>query len=175
MLGVRRLLDDFLSIDEATLEVDGVVQRRLALERGDGVAAIVRRVEDGMILLTRQFRYPTLGKGPGWLLETAAGVVEAGEDVEEALQRELVEELGYRARRLELIGRFYLSPGGSTERLSLYYAEVSERDRVGPGGGVASEGESIEVVELSATRSWPSSCVTAPSKTPRPSSLRCGC
>jgi ADP-ribose pyrophosphatase len=143
------LLDDFLSVDAAVIEVDGVRQRRLSLERGDAAAALVRRVDDDMILLTRQFRYPTYAKGPGWVIETAAGVVENGEDPAETMRRELVEELGYHPSHLEPIATFYASPGGSSERLHLFYAEVSEADRIGTGGGLDSEHEDIEIVALS--------------------------
>lgn len=144
-----RLLDDFLSVDAAIIEVGGVRQRRLSLERGDAASAIVRRVDDDVVLLTRQFRYPTYAKGPGWVIETAAGVMEDGEDPADTLTRELIEELGYRPFHLEPIATFYASPGGSSERLHLFYAEVSEANRMGPGGGLDSEQEDIEIIELS--------------------------
>jgi ADP-ribose pyrophosphatase len=105
----------------------------------------VRRLPDGEILLARQFRYPTLDKGPGWVLEVPAGVVEDGEDPIETMRRELVEELGYEATHIELIAGFYVSPGGSSERVFLYYAEVAESGRVSDGGGVVAEGEDITI------------------------------
>jgi ADP-ribose pyrophosphatase len=148
IVAVRRLLDDFLSVDEAVFDIDGRRQRWLSMERGDAAAAMVRRVDDDMILLTRQFRYPTYDKGPGWIIEAAAGVIEDGEDPVDSMRRELVEELGYEPSHLEPIGCFYVSPGGSSERLFLYYAEVSHEGRVGDGGGLADEGEDIEIVEI---------------------------
>jgi ADP-ribose pyrophosphatase len=149
LISRRRVFDDFLKIDEAMVRVGGEVQRRLSLERGDSAAAVVQRREDGAILLTRQFRYPTLKHGPGYLLELPAGVIEDGEDPEIAMQRELAEELGYEADEMVSIGTFYASPGGSSERVFLYYAEVDASDRVGDGGGVPSEGEVIELVAVS--------------------------
>ncbi len=143
-----RVFDDFLKIDEALVEVGGRELRVLALERGDSAAAIVSRRDDGMILLVRQFRYPTLAAGPGFLVETAAGVVEEGEDPAESIRREIAEELGYETSTIEPIASFYVSPGGSTERIHLFHVEVSERGRVGAGGGLASEGEEIEIVEF---------------------------
>jgi ADP-ribose pyrophosphatase len=110
---------------------------------------VIQRREDGAILLTRQFRYPTLEHGPGYLLELPAGVIEDGEDPQVAMRRELVEELGYEADQLVPISSFYVSPGGSSERVHLYYAEVSAADRVGDGGGVPAEGEMIEIVVVS--------------------------
>lgn len=66
-----------------------------------------------------------------------------------SLTRELNEEPGYHPFHLEPIATFYPSPGGSSERLHLFYAEVSETGRTGPGGGLDSEHEDIEVIELS--------------------------
>ena len=149
LISRRRVLDDFLKVDEATVRVGGEVQRRLSLERGDSVAAVVERREDGAILLTRQFRYPTMAKGPGYLLELPAGTVEDDEDPVDALRRELVEELGFEADRIEPIATIYVSPGGSSERVLLYATEVGAADRVGDGGGLRSEGEAIEIVAVS--------------------------
>ena len=148
LISRRRVFDDFLKVDEAMVRVGGEVQRRMSLERGDSAAAVVQRREDGAILLTRQFRYPTLENGPGYLLELPAGVIEDGEDPEVAMQRELVEELGYESDRLVPISTFYVTPGGSSERVFLYYAEVDASDRVGDGGGVSAEGEAIELVAV---------------------------
>lgn len=145
----RRIFDDFLKIDEGLLRVDGHEQRRLSMERGDAVAAIVRRTDDDVVVLARQFRFPTVEKGSGWLVELAAGVVEDGEDPEESLRREIVEELGYEIDHLELIARCFTSPGGSSELAYVYYAEVSHAGRVSDGGGLAAEGEHIELVEVS--------------------------
>ena len=71
------------------------------------------------------------------------------EDAETAARREALEELGVRLQSLELIGRFWSSPGVSTERHSLFLAPYSASDRVGPGGGVADEHEGITVAERS--------------------------
>jgi ADP-ribose pyrophosphatase len=70
-----------------------------------------------------------------------------GETPEEAIRREIHEETGYRADRVEHISTFYVSPGGSSERIILYYASVSG---VGPSdrcGGLASENEDIKLIE----------------------------
>ena len=60
-----------------------------------------------------------------------------------------LEELGVALHSLEFIGRFWSSPGVSTERHSLFLAPYRSTDRVGPGGGVADEHEGITVVERS--------------------------
>ena len=107
-----------------------------------------------LCVFVRQFRYSTHEKGPGWLLETVAGVVEPGETPEEVARRELLEEAGYRARDLEFVSSFYLTPGGSSERILLYIAEVEDGDRVEDGGGLDGEGEDIEVVEMAEADVW---------------------
>lgn len=149
----RRLLDDFLKVDEAHLRferADGTMSgpvRRLSLERGESVAAILHHHERHKVLLVRQFRYPAHAAGDGWLVEAVAGMVDPEEQPEQALRREIAEETGYAVRHLVPIARFYTSPGGSSERVSLYFAEVTEGQRVGPGGGADAD-EDVEVVAL---------------------------
>jgi ADP-ribose pyrophosphatase len=53
---------------------------------------------------------------------------------------------------LTRIGCVYLSPGGSSERIYLFYATVSLGDQVGPGGGVLAEGEDIRLISMTATQ-----------------------
>jgi len=119
---------------------------RLNLERGDSVAALLHNQSDDTLIFTEQFRYPTYAKGPGWLLELAAGSVEEGEDPAETMKRELVEEIGYHVEKLRYIAKFYLSPGGTSERIHLYYASITPEAKVAAGGGVTHEGEDIRTV-----------------------------
>lgn len=121
---------------------------RLNLERGDSVAAVLHDTTDDTIVLTEQFRYPTHGKGPGWVMELPAGVLDAGEAPEESVRREIGEEVGYEVSSIEPISTFYVSPGGTSERILLFYARVIPSDRVSIGGGVAGEGEDIRTVHL---------------------------
>jgi ADP-ribose pyrophosphatase len=116
---------------------------RVNADRGDSVAAVVVDVDAGAIVLAEQFRYPTLAHGPGWLTELVAGMVDAGEDPETAIRREIREEIGYDVRGLERIATMYTSPGGSSERVILFYAEIDDALRVGDGGGLADESEDI--------------------------------
>jgi nudix-type nucleoside diphosphatase (YffH/AdpP family) len=151
----RRVFDGFFKIEEADLayeRFDGTMTpplKRLVFERGDSVAAIVYHREEKRLLFLQQFRYPTYEKGPGWLTEVVAGMQEHGEPAEEALRREIVEELGFEVSYLEPIARFYVSPGGSSERIILFYAEVNAAGKVGPGGGLVEENEDIATVSYS--------------------------
>jgi len=150
----KRLFDDFFKIDEAVLRwerFDGTMSdttRRLCFERGDSVAAVVFNRDTRKVILVNQFRYPTYEKGPGWMSEVVAGVLEPDESPETTIQREILEEIGYEVCELVYISSFYLSPGGSTERIMLYYAEVDNEGKVSDGGGLESEHEDIWIEEL---------------------------
>jgi ADP-ribose pyrophosphatase len=105
-----------LRIDEVEL-ANGHVTKREVVEHAPAVAVIA--VDDeGNIFVVRQFRY-AVGKE---LLEIPAGIMEKGETPEETAKRELREEIGYDARRLEHVASFYSSPGFSDEIIHLFYA-----------------------------------------------------
>lgn len=90
---------------------------REIVEHSDCVA-IVAVDEDENVLLESQFRKPVERE----LLEIPAGGIEAGEDAETAVRRELQEEIGYLPRKVERLGGFYSAPGYSSEYLYLYLA-----------------------------------------------------
>jgi ADP-ribose pyrophosphatase len=103
-------------------------------------AAVILAVHEGRVILVEQFRVPI----DAHCLELPAGLIgdeEEGEEAETAAIRELEEETGWRAERMVDLGRFYASPGMSSEGFALLRAEGLTR--VGEGGGV--EGEDIKV------------------------------
>lgn len=110
--------------------------------RGIRAAVILAIDEHDHVILVEQFRVP-LGRT---CIELPAGLIgddesKAGEADAEAAARELEEETGYRARRMEVIGEFHSSPGMVTESFTLLRAH--ELEQIGPGGGT--EGEDITV------------------------------
>jgi nudix-type nucleoside diphosphatase (YffH/AdpP family) len=121
---------------------------RLMLDRGDAVAVVVHNIADDTLAFTEQFRYPAYAaeEQGGWLLELPAGIVASDEDPAAAARRELSEETGFEVTGLHFISQFFLSPGGSSERIYLYYARVHSTDRTGTGGGVPWEHEDIDTV-----------------------------
>ena len=121
------------------------VLRRVNVDRGDSVAAVVLHTGQNAVLLSRQFRYPAAADD-AFLLELPAGSLPAGEAPEAGMRRELEEELGYRVRDLRPVNSFYVSPGGSSERIHLFFAQVAETDRVSRGGGIGDE--DIEIVPV---------------------------
>ena len=83
-----------------------------------GAVAVVPVLPNGDIVLVRQFRYAVQRE----LLEIPAGTLERGEQPAACARRELIEEAGFRARRLRRIGVCFPVPGYSTERIVLYVA-----------------------------------------------------
>lgn len=83
-----------------------------------GAVAVVPVTDAGEVVLVRQFRYP-VGKV---LLEVPAGKLDKGEGPEACARRELEEETGYRAGRLEHLATFYTAPGFTDEIMHLYAA-----------------------------------------------------
>ncbi len=125
------------------------VLTRLSLSRGDSVAVLMHDPEAETLIFTEQFRYPTYDKThaqSGWLIEIPAGTVEPHESPEKTIAREIMEEIGYQLRETQRIGTFYLSPGGTSERIILYYAQVSPTDKTGEGGGLVEEGEDVRTI-----------------------------
>ena len=98
---------------------------RLNLDRGDSVAALIHLKDERCFVFTEQFRFPTYDRGPGWLLEVPAGMRDGDEEPAVAMKREVLEELGFHvAGPMHHLSTFYLSPGGTAERLHLFDAGV---------------------------------------------------
>jgi nudix-type nucleoside diphosphatase (YffH/AdpP family) len=155
-----RLFDDFFKIDELIVShqrPDGTMspdERRLIFERGDAVAILLYDVGTNSVIVVNQFRAPGLiarrrddpTTTDGWITEAVAGMIDPGETPERAIIREALEETGYAIKRPELIASFFASPGGTSERIFLYFAKVGEVDRVGEGGGL--DGEDVAFVRI---------------------------
>jgi len=129
--------------DSNTIEVD-----RLCFERGDSVAILIFEKDTNSLLFTNQFRYPTIKEKNGWILELTAGSIESGEDALERVRKEVEEEIGYKVDEVEFINSFFVSPGGTSERIMLYYSEVNSTNKVFKGGGVKYDNEDIQLVKL---------------------------
>jgi nudix-type nucleoside diphosphatase (YffH/AdpP family) len=146
------IFNDFFKIEEAYLRYEcfngqmTATLRRLNFERGDAVAALLYNEDTRQVILTNQFRYPTYDKADGWIVEVVAGILEKGESPEQAVRREIMEEIGYRTEDLYPISTFFVSPGGTSERIFLYLATVEEEGRLARGGGLSSEGEDIQII-----------------------------
>ncbi len=124
--------------------MSGIMTREL-FERGRAAAVLPYDPVRDEVVLLEQFRVGAL-QAPGgpWLLEIVAGIIEEGESAEAVVHREAEEEAGCRLTALEFICDYHVSPGGTSERLSLFCGRV---DAVGIGGlhGLADEHEDIRV------------------------------
>jgi len=86
-------------------------------------AVVILPLLQNKVILIEQYRYPI----QKYILELPAGTLEKGEKPEETAKRELIEEIGYKANRLEPLGKFYASPGYTTEILYAYLALNPEK------------------------------------------------
>src|ERR1044071_4500751 len=110
-----------------TLRIDTIktadgreIKREVVEHRG--AVAIVPRLDEETVLLIRQYR-PAVGET---LLEIPAGTCESDEEADLTANRELEEEIGYRARKLRRMFSQYLAPGYSSEVLHAYLGEELE-------------------------------------------------
>jgi ADP-ribose pyrophosphatase len=121
------------TIRENEIEYD----REVVVHRGSAV--IVPVFDDGTVALVRQYRHAA-GK---YLLEVPAGSLDEGEDPKTGALRELEEEIGYRAAKIEKIAEFFVSPGFLTEKMFVYLAtELTETSQN------LEEDELIEIEQL---------------------------
>jgi nudix-type nucleoside diphosphatase (YffH/AdpP family) len=148
------LADDWYVLRKATFDyrrADGSWSRqsREAYDRGNGAAILLHDEERDTVILTRQFRLPAYlnGHPDGMLVEAPAGLLE-DEGAEAAIRREAEEETGVRVGGVTRVMEAFMSPGSVTERLALFVAAYRREDRRGDGGGLAEDGEDIEVLEL---------------------------
>jgi nudix-type nucleoside diphosphatase (YffH/AdpP family) len=124
-------------------------EQRETYDRGNGATLLLYDLDRRTVLLSRQFRFPVYVNGhpDGMLLETAAGLLD-DESPEDAVRREVEEELGVTLGEVEHVFDVFMSPGSVTEQLHFFAAPYSAADRTGDRGGLEEEGEDIEVVEL---------------------------
>ena len=123
-------------------------QTRETYDRGDGATILLYNKVKRTVILIRQFRFPTYREGhDGFLIESAAGLLEEA-SAEQRIRAEVEEETGYRVGQVQKIFQAFMSPGSVTERLHFFVAEYDPASRIGDGGGLAHEGEDIEVLEL---------------------------
>jgi len=121
---------------------------REVYERGGGAVALLHDSEAGTVLLVRQFRLPVhLAGGDGHILAAPAGFLD-GMAPEARMRAELEEETGYRVQALEHLFDLYMSPAYVPGAQSFFLGHYRRSARVAPGGGVADEGEDIEVVHV---------------------------
>lgn len=123
-----------LRLDPVPL-ADGRTVKLEIVEHAPSVGVLALK-DDQTALLVRQYRH-SAGEA---LLEIVAGSLDPGEAPEAAAQRELAEEIGYRANEMIPLGGFYLCPGYTTEFMHLFLARGLQ-----PATAEADEDEQIDL------------------------------
>jgi len=122
--------------------------RRDVFDRGHAAALLPYNPSTRTVVLVRQFRLPAYLSGHDELMvEAAAGMLD-DETPERRIRTEAEEETGYRLQHVRKVFEAFMSPGAVTEKLHFFVAEYDPSMRVSSGGGIADEGEDIEVLEL---------------------------
>lgn len=157
ILNKETVYQGFFHIDKYTLRYcryDGTwtdpFEREL-FERGDAAAVLLYDPDLDKLVLIEQFRAGALDqiekKGSPWLIETVAGMIDANQTAVNTIVKETQEEAGLKIQDTLKIAEYYVSPGGTTEKIHLFCARV---DATEAGGvhGLAAEHEDIKVIIL---------------------------
>jgi len=110
-----------LAVDRLRMPYGQVIEREIIDHPGSAV--MIPMISLKKIALIRQFRYST----GGCIWEFPAGTIDAGETPLGCAKRELVEEIGYRAREWTKVRSFFPTPGVSNEIMHLYLARKLEK------------------------------------------------
>jgi ADP-ribose pyrophosphatase len=136
--------DGFLTVEVLDVETDsGVTVKREVMKRPDAVSALVYDRSKEKFIFVDQFRPGVNDK----LVEIVAGTLDKpNEDPKEAINREVLEEIGYGEGIITEIGNYYVSPGANTEQVRVYFIEVG--NQIAQGGGLEEEHEEIDIIEM---------------------------
>jgi nudix-type nucleoside diphosphatase (YffH/AdpP family) len=151
--GDRVLSDHYGTLKSISFEfrrTDGEWQTltRDVFDRGNAAAILPYNLARRTVVLVRQFRLPAYVNGyDDLLIEAAAGLLDEASP-EMRILAEAEEETGYRLHDVHKVFEAFMSPGAVTEKIHFFVAEYEPHMRIGNGGGLAHEGEDIEMLEL---------------------------
>jgi ADP-ribose pyrophosphatase len=128
-----------VTLNLETVILPNGVSVELEVVRHPGAAAIVPLKDDHTVILIRQYRLAA----DGYIYEIPAGKLHPGENPAHCATRELEEEIGYRAGRLDKIATFFTAPGFTDEVMHLYVARDLAR-----GTQALDSDEVLEIVEM---------------------------
>ncbi len=121
---------------------------RELFDRGHAAAVLPYDPVRDEVVLVEQFRVGAVyAEGNPWLLEIVAGIVEEGESEEAVVRREAQEEAGLTLKTLTRAMSYFSSPGGCSERITVFIGEV-DASEAASHAGLASESEDIRVHRL---------------------------
>jgi len=134
----------YYKVDNITYQTSNgsLIDRELIVKK-DGVGALVYDTRIEKYILTSQWRPCSNDK----VVEIVGGSID-GVDIGlvESIEKEILEEIGYKIDRIKSIDSCYVSPGSMTEMVYIYYVEVSEM--ITSGGGSIEEGEEIDIIYM---------------------------
>jgi len=152
---IKLLSDNWYILNKITFDYlrnDGIWQTQIreSYDRGDGAAVFMYNKTTKNIILIKQFRLPSYlnGNKTGLLIETCAGLLDK-DDPETCIKKEIFEETGYQIEKVTKVFEAYMTPGAVTEQIHCFIAEYTDVMRIEQGGGLESEQEDIEVLEMS--------------------------
>ena len=150
----KLLSDNFYILKKITFDYklnsgQWVTQSREVYNRGDGAGILLYNKEKQTIILTKQFRMPTYmnGNGDGLMVEICAGMLDEDDPIS-CIIRETEEETGFKISQVKKVYEAYTSPGVMTEKMYFFIGEYTDDMKVTEGGGLESEHEDIEVLEI---------------------------
>lgn len=147
-------LDEYLVSHELFDGGDSDPFTREVFERGSAVAVIPYDPKTRQVVLIEQFRIGALSREEHpWLIECVAGIIEAGETLEQVAIRETSEETGCQVRELIPIHQYYVSPGGSSETCSLFCGLVDAPGQTAVHG-LPHENEDIRVFSITSSQAF---------------------
>ncbi len=133
----------------------GAPHQREVVSFGQSACVLPYDPERKVALVIRLPRAPLLLAGETeQLIETPAGMIEAGEAAAETIRREAFEEVGLQLTTLEPVGVCWPSPGVVAERSHMFLAPYAKQDLKGPGGGLAEEHEGIAPEDTPLASLW---------------------
>jgi len=141
--GTKTLFKKYYTLEEIEIEHEGKTFTRERLNKQSAVAGLVYNTEKDTFYFVEQFRPGVMDT----LVEIVAGTLKDGENPIECMKREIEEEIGFKVDYIEpVVENYFMSPGYTNEKMSLFYCEVSEK--ISEGGGLEDENENIKVIEM---------------------------
>lgn len=150
---------DKVSFEYKTKKGHWQKQIRESYDRGDGAAILLVNSITKKVVLIEQFRMPSFlnGNNEGMMIEVCAGLLDENDPIT-CIKNEVYEETGYRIEIVEKVFELYSTPGAVTEKIHYFVGEYTDAMKVNEGGGLESEMEEIEVLELDFKTAWSMVC-----------------
>jgi nudix-type nucleoside diphosphatase (YffH/AdpP family) len=153
VLSARMLFAGWFNVLMLRMRLNGEEVDRALIEHPSGSTVLAYDPARGVAMTVRQARAGVLYLGLPTLTEAVAGAVE-GDDYDACARREMLEETGVRLASLEKVAQVFVTPSSTTERVHLYLGTYGAADRIAAGGGLAEEGEALEVAEVPVRALW---------------------